>query len=574
MFVHKKRTVSNPQYDSIIIGSGAGGLTAAICLAMEGEKVLVLERHYVPGGWCHSFLLNGQKFSPGVHYIGECQENGRTRKMFEDLEIANELVMFKMKEDGFEHARVGDVGFDYPANREGFKKKLLERFPEEKKGIEKYLKLVEATQIFLTELVDSERGIDKLKLFVKSPKAVRFAFSTLDKVTNRYIKNPYLKAILNVQWGNHGVLPKEASFIYHCGVTNHYANGGYYPMGGGAALVKAMTNTLKRYGGEVRTGVDVSKILIENGKAFGVEIKDGEKIYATNVISNADPHTTYNRLVGSNLISSKLKKKLAKTKYSYASFLMFITLDIDPTKYGLDSGNYWMSQNSDINSLINNDSLEGLMKLEKFPMTFISSSTLKDPVSFDGKHVNIELVTFIEQGLFDKVDEMDKLEYDKMKKRISEMLLNNLEVLIPDVREHVVQMEIGTPNTNKRYINATGGNVYGIHKTFDQLGPGGYSPKSEIKNLFMCGSSTLSHGVAGAMNSGVEAAKAVLNKTRTEILPGFEGQHLRIFSVEDPDSFSDFLKSKIETRKKRMKSINEHTFLKHQDPKSKKVTGA
>ncbi len=58
------------QYDTLIIGSGAGGLTAAVALAQAGQKVLVCEQHDVPGGWTHSFTLNGYRFSPGVHYIG------------------------------------------------------------------------------------------------------------------------------------------------------------------------------------------------------------------------------------------------------------------------------------------------------------------------------------------------------------------------------------------------------------------------------------------------------------------------------------------------------------------------
>ncbi|MDX2360976.1 MAG: NAD(P)/FAD-dependent oxidoreductase [Crocinitomicaceae bacterium] len=565
--------MKNTKYDSIIIGSGAGGLTTAICLAMNGQKVLVLERHYVPGGWCHSFMLNGQKFSPGVHYIGDCGENGSTRKMFEDLEIANELVFFKMKEDGFEHARIGDTTFDYPSNKEALKKRLIEQFPLEKKGICNYLKLVGQTQIFLSELLNAERPWAKFKLYLRSLKVLRFAFSNLDNVINRFIKNAELKAILNVQWGNHGVLPKDASFLYHCGVNSHYSNGGYYPMGGGSALVKAMTNTFKKYGGEIKTGVEVSEILVENNKAIGVQIKGGEKFFAENIVSNADPHVTFNRLIGSTKISSKLKKKLAKTKYSYASFLMFITLDIDPSKYDLDSGNYWTSKNSDFNSHVNNDSLEELLKLEKFPMAFISSSTLKDPVSFDGKHINIELVTFAEQGLFDKVEEMDTLEYDRIKKRISEMFLNNLEVLIPNVREHIVQMEIGTPKTNQRYINSTGGNVYGIHKTFDQLRTGAFGPQSEIQNLYLCGSSSRSHGVAGSMNSGIDVARVVLDKSRSELFSGLTDQNLRVFNAEDPTSFSEFVKSKGDTREKRMKTIPAHSFLEHKDPKSDKKAG-
>jgi phytoene dehydrogenase-like protein len=61
-------------YDAIIIASGAGGLTAAVALAQAGKGVLVLEQHDRPGGWTHSFRLNGYRFCPGVHYIGSLEE--------------------------------------------------------------------------------------------------------------------------------------------------------------------------------------------------------------------------------------------------------------------------------------------------------------------------------------------------------------------------------------------------------------------------------------------------------------------------------------------------------------------
>lgn len=131
------------QFDSIIIGSGVGGLATAICLARAGQKVLVLEQHYVPGGWSHSFTLNGQRFSPGVHYVGYIDEGQSTNQLYCGLGIANDMVFFRMNKNAYEHCLIGDAKFDIPAGIENFKNKLSTTFPQEEKNIKKYLTLVQ-----------------------------------------------------------------------------------------------------------------------------------------------------------------------------------------------------------------------------------------------------------------------------------------------------------------------------------------------------------------------------------------------------------------------------------------------
>ncbi len=545
-------------YDTVVIGSGAGGLATAICLARAGQKVLVLEQHYVPGGWCHSFFLKGQRFCPGVHYIGLLDKGQSTRDLYEGLGIANDLVFFRMNEKAYEHCWIGDKRIDMPAGVAQLKERLKDHFPAEQKSIDKYLTLVKNVSDQL-QLIPKMKGFwDNITIPFRTPQMGKYSLFSLKRVIDWHIQDPLLKAVLNVQCGDHGLPPYRASFPVHCAVMSHYFDGAFYPMGGGGGIVKAMTNAYKRHGGELRTSAPVQKILIKNKEAYGVLLANGEEIHSKNVVSNADPTITYLSLVGKEHISKGLVKKLSKTKYSVTSLILFLTLDMDVKAAGFDSGNIWVLRDADIDGLYQSMIATNILDGDEFPAAFVSCTTLKDPASFNGRYHNIEVVTYIEYESFKQFNTVDDHHgdaYTRFKDRITEKLLNNVEKMIPGARNHVVQAELGTPKTNQYYINATEGNVYGTEKTLTQVGPFGFKNKSEIKNLYLCGASTLSHGVAGATHSGILTASSMLNCSTDDLMqPGTE-QHLRIYDAEDSTHWPPWLHQKIADRKRRFKEM-------------------
>lgn len=546
------------QFDSIIIGSGVGGLATAICLARAGQKVLVLEQHYVPGGWSHSFTLNGQRFSPGVHYVGYIDEGQSTNELYCGLGIANDMVFFRMNKNAYEHCLIGDVKFDIPAGIENFKNKLSTTFPQEEKNIKKYLTLVQKVNEELLLMPKLKGWWQKVTVPFRTKNFGKYSLFPLKKVVGWHVKNPLLKAILNIQCGDHGLPPNRACFPVHCSVMNHYFDGGFYPMGGGGGIVKAMTNGVKRNGGEIRVQQNVEKILIENSKAIGVQLKDGEKIYAKTVISNADPSITYLNLIGKEHLSKKLIKKLEKTKYSVTSLILFLTLDIDVTQFGIDSGNIWMmkDENDDANfdELMNAKIDDG----DSFPAVFISCTTMKDPVSFNGKYHNFEIVTYVNyEGLkeFNDLEDYHNEKYKNFKAKVINKLMNNVEKIIPNAKKHIVQAELGTPKTNEFYINSTKGNVYGTEKTLNQVGPFSYKNKSEIENLYLCGASTLSHGVGGATHSGVATAALILNCDKDNLLVEDKNQKIRIYDAEDASTWENWIHAKRADKIRNFKEI-------------------
>jgi len=386
----------------------------------------------------------------------------------------------------------------------------------------------------------------------------KYSVFSVRKVIKKHIKSPLLRAVLNIQIGDHGLPPSKASFPLHAAVMGHYSSGGFYPIGGGGALVKAMTNALKKHQGEIRTSQKVTQILLEGEKkkkAIGVQLESGEKILAKRIISNADPGKTFLELIGSNNISTKLNKRLSKTKYSCTSLMLFLTVDMDMRKAGLDSGNIWMMEHEDLDAVFQETQKLDILEGEVFPGMFISCTTLKDPISFDGRYHTIEAITYINHESFNKFKNEDSersKEYATFKEQLTKKMIKTLEKVIPGISAKIVQKELGTPITNEYYINSTNGCVYGTEKSFWQIGPFSYKAKSEIENLYLCGASVLSHGVAGAGYSGVETAAKILNCRQEDLIQPDDSQNIQIYEAEDDTEYPEWMRKKIQVKRDRL----------------------
>lgn len=544
------------EIDTIIIGSGAGGLSAALTLSRAGQNVLVLEQHEIAGGWCHSFKLNGSRFTPGVHYIGLLGEGESSSDLYKGLGIANDLVFFRMNKNGYEHCWIGEERFNVPANIDEFVNSLTKQFPHEKRGIRRYLNTVRDVSREL-QLIPKMNGFwDAITIPWRTRHLGKYGLFTLKRVIDWHVKDPLLKLILNVQCGDHGLPPGRASFPLHSAVMEHYLSGGYYPMDGGASIVKAMTKAIKGYGGEVRTKQMVKSILLEGDdkkRAVGVELQSGEKIYAKRVISNADPSKTYLDLIGEKNLSPKLVAKLNETKYSCTSLMLFLTVDMDVRAAGLDSGNIWVMPNRDMDDVYNEMMSTDIESGDYFSGLFISCTTLKDPASFDGRHHVLEVLTYINYEAFSKFKDEDKkrsIEYLEFKTFLTNKMINSLERVVPNIKNHIIHKDLGTPMTNEYYINSTDGSVYGTEKSLKQIGPNAFRAQSEIENLYLCGASILAHGVTGATYSGIQTAAIILNCRQEDLIHPDENQKLRIYNAEDDSEYPQWMKDKIKSKRK------------------------
>jgi all-trans-retinol 13,14-reductase len=539
--------IASLDFDAIIIGSGAGGLTAAVALAQAGSKVLVLEQHDRPGGWTHSFTLQGYRFSPGVHYIGDLQEGGGLRRIYDGLGVSQDLAFCELNPDGYDHILVGDRRIDFPKGKENLIERLKSHFPHQARGIDGYFD-------DLLDMVQALSGIGDLTHPLRSaasaPTILKWMRASGADLINAHVSDPVLRAVLAGQSGDHGLPPSQVSAFMHAGITYHYLNGGYYPLGGSFTIPRAFIRALKHLGGKIRLQSRVRRILLEGKKVLGVELETGEQIRAGVVISNADPDVTFSRLIGRQNLTSRLKRKLDSLTYSTSCLSLFFATDLDLRRdAGLDSGNFWFYEHADVDRIYSDGLTSAMLQYETPPGLFLTATSLKDPSKMHSGHHTCESFAFVGYQAFEQWANSKygtrPADYAAMKEDLAWRMVRGLDKHVPGLSKHIVFYSLGTPLTNEHYLNATRGNLYGIAKNPAQVGPWAFQIHTEFEGLYLCGASTTSHGVSGVTASGIAAAKAVLN-CRTDDLLTQKGSGPLFLQSEDTSAWPEYLKKKME----------------------------
>ncbi len=528
--------------DAVVIGSGAGGLTAALAMAIAGQRVLVLEQHYLPGGWCHSFDLGGYSFSPGVHYIGDLGPGGRLRGVYEGLGVADDLVFLELDPDGYDKVQVGQERFAIPKGRDRFVDRLIDRFPSEAKGIRRFVQIVADLSRELHQELKIRGPLSALSLPLRCPTLVRFGFRSVKQVLERFIRDPTLRTILSVQAGDHGMSTDQCPMVLHAAVLAHYFDGAYYPKGGARALPKAFIKALRRHGGDIQVRAQVSRILTERGRAIGVRLADGSEIRARHIISNADPAMTFGQLLDPSDVPRGLARRRDGSSYSVSAISLFMAADIDARAAGLDSGNRWYVRTPDVDATYRYARSADPLASGEVPGIFLTCTTCKDPSKRKRGMETMEVFSFVSWEAFAPFAESDHdtrpPEYLALKDELARRMLSCVDEVVPGLSDRLTFLEVGTPLTNQFYCASHRGNLYGTEKRLRQLGPLGFPIDPKIEGLYLCGQSTTGHGVAGATYSGLAAARAALGVRTSELLREHSAP-LQIWPCDRPEEWPD-----------------------------------
>lgn len=511
-----RSTRVDEHYDSVVIGSGIGGMTSAAMLSKAGMKVLVLEQHYTAGGYTHSYSRNGYEWDVGVHYIGEMgNSKSQMRRVF-DFITDGELKWAPL-DSNYDRFYFGDDTYNLRAGREPFKKGLLDHFPKESEAIERYVKMLDSVTRYMPLKV-----MDKLlpsvlsnpyKLFKRYGLPSYFNKTTYE-VLSELTSNDKLIAVLTGQWGDCGLPPKQSSFLIHALIARHYLEGAYYPEGGAWKIADTIIPVIQESGGDLLTYANVKQIVIEDGRAVGVEMSDGYIIRADKVISGAGVFNTFNDLLPEGL-SEHLgyQEKLESVQSSKAHLGMYIGLKGSVEELALPKTNFWIFPGYEADA-----NLEAFEKDKNkdLPAVYISFPAAKDP-EWQRKHPDkstIEIVAPCPYEWFEKWENEPwgkrGADYEALKDMFTERMLEVLYDKMPHLKGKIDYYETSTPLSTNFFCAYKKGELYGLSHDPERFEQSWLRPETKIPGLYLTGQDVLSCGIGGAMMAGVMTSVSVL----------------------------------------------------------------
>lgn len=508
------RTSPEGPWDDLIIGSGMGGMTAAALLSKLGRRVLVLEQHYVPGGFTHAFPRGKYVWDVGVHAIGEVTHHSLSGRLLTRLSDGR-LRWASLGSVYEEFHFPDDFQIEFPDNPAQFRANLLAAFPEEEDAIDSYLAKVR-------EVGSSMRGFYMARAapralvppvqWLLARKAKEALELTVSDVVDGLTEDPRLRAVLTAQWGYYGASPRRASFAVQALVTKHYLHGGYYPVGGSQQIARSLLQTVADSGGWTRILADVDEILVEGERAVGVRLVDGEEIRARRIISAAGILSTIRRLLPEPYCHQPWAEETEKIKPGPAHVCLYLGFKGDIRTAGASGANKWFYNTwSPEGETWNLDDPENLGPA---PVLYCSFPSLKDPEHDPGPeqlHTG-EVVTFVPWEAFARWQKTDWKkrgpEYEALKQRIQDSLLEQLLEHMPELRPMVDHVELSTPASTQHFCRPVAGSIYGLEATPERFASPWLRPRSPIRGLYFAGSEAAMVGVMGAMLGGLLAAAA------------------------------------------------------------------
>ncbi|NAS13752.1 phytoene desaturase family protein [Poritiphilus flavus] len=495
------------KYNTIIIGGGLAGLTAGATLSKFGKKVLLLEQHHKPGGCATTFKRGDFIIEVGLHEMSGMVEGGNLRRVFKMLEVDKNVHFEQVPE--FYGVLSDKEDFVFPHGFEAATKALIDKYPEEEKGIKKFMKLIAGIRKEAHSLPGNPfvRKLIYPLMPLLYPNLVTATKHTVASWLNKYIKNENTKLDLVAHIAYWGDDPNTLSMFYFgLPFAGFIESGGYFIKGGSQKLSDHLAEYIEEHGGTVLLGKKVEKINTENGKVTGVTFRDslstnGQSITikSDNVVANCAIPTVPALL--DEPYASTLRGKIDPHPNSTSLLCMYLGFKQKVAQFGVKYYSNFV-QGEDVKSLKDVHPNQ-LGDWNKRSFIFVDYDKVDSGLAPSEKSEGVICcVAYLKnwEGLSDE-------EYKSKKEKVAQILLRRLEEKFPGIGESIEYYEVSTPKTIKRYTSNPSGSVYGFAQTLELTASRRFRNNFLIPNLYFASAWAFpGGGFEGSIMAGFLAA--------------------------------------------------------------------
>jgi carotene isomerase len=488
--------------DAIVIGSGIGGLVAAGLLARYGQRVLVCESHSIPGGAAHSFSRQGFQFDSGPSFYCGLAEPTSLNPLRQVLDVLGESL-FTVAYDPLGHYHFPELSLPIYSDLASYRQAIAQITPAGAIQLER----LERRMIALYNAMKDIPVIHLRADFGIIPFLLRHQLPSLVKLLGQLpnlqrsvadlmwdINDPWVRRLVDLECfllsglKASGTIAPEMAFMY----GERGRIGVDYPLGGSGAIVQALVRGLERWGGRLRLNAHVEQILVQAGRAVGVQLRNGEQIHVPVVISNASIWDTYTQLLSPDHVPPGDRHSALQTP----TVDSFMHLHLGIRAEGLEglTGHHVV-----VHDLAQDITAPGNTCMISIPSVW--DSDLAPP----GHHC-LHAYTLEPYSPWQALSRHD-VAYAQRKQERAAPLFRALERIIPDLRQRLVVELVGTPLTHARYLRRHQG-TYGPAISAGQ----GMFPSchTSISGLYRVGDSTLPGiGVPAVAASGILCANTI-----------------------------------------------------------------
>ena len=499
-------------YDVIVIGGALAGLSSALMLADKGLDVLVLERHNLPGGIATSFVRGGIEIEAALHEmmsIGSKDNRLKVGKFFDDMGV--DIDWLKVPE--CYHASLPGIELTLHPGLETFAKEVDSAVPGTYDKVLRLLNLCHTVFDSVNEL--SIHPMSKVQMLLKHEAFVKTAGYSTQEVLDTFELPQKALDLLAPYWIYVGSGFKDLPFtIYSVLMADYVGYGSYIPHRFSHEMSLKMAERAEAMGVQIEYRQQVEKILVKDGRAYGVRTKRGDEIHADYVICSAYPHKVYTSMIEpASAVPAKAIKMINGRRISLTAFSVILILDKTAEELGIRDYSVFRGDTMDTDLLY-----QDLAGLGPYRYLTCICHNLANPDATPAGTCSYSITTLPRVDGWKTVKAED---YDRVKHEVAKQMIDDMSAYLGvNLLDHVLECVIETPMTVHHYTGAWNGCIYGFaHTMEDHIVARLQTAEEEhfIDHLEFSGAHQISgDGMGPAVTNGRKAAKNVLDTIKKE----------------------------------------------------------